>query len=218
MLAAVAGSIALARPKSSTFTVPSGRTLMFAGFRSRWTMPLLVRRFERLRDLLRDRAAPHRSESTPRAMPLRQVVALDEFHHEGVHATGLLESVDRGDVRMIQRRERLRLAFEARQAVGVRGERVRQDLDRDLAAKCRVRCAIHLPHTAFTDLSGDFVGAESRAGRHRQTLRIIRGWRLGRHRSRQRRRVNRLSFPTSCYALSMFPDRNVCGHSRDHCR
>jgi hypothetical protein len=29
------GSIALARPKSSTFTVPSGRTLMFAGFRSR---------------------------------------------------------------------------------------------------------------------------------------------------------------------------------------
>ena len=30
-----AGSIAFARPKSSTFTVPSARTLMFAGFRSR---------------------------------------------------------------------------------------------------------------------------------------------------------------------------------------
>jgi hypothetical protein len=29
------GSMALARPKSSTFTVPSARTLMFAGFRSR---------------------------------------------------------------------------------------------------------------------------------------------------------------------------------------
>ena len=43
------------------------------------------------------------------------------------------EPVDRGDVRMIQRRERLRLAFEPRQAFGVRGERVRQDLDRDLA-------------------------------------------------------------------------------------
>ena len=49
-----AGSMALARPKSSTFTVPSDRTLMFAGFRSRWMMPLLVRGFERLRDLLRD--------------------------------------------------------------------------------------------------------------------------------------------------------------------
>jgi hypothetical protein len=29
------GSIAFANPKSSTFTVPSLRTLMFAGFRSR---------------------------------------------------------------------------------------------------------------------------------------------------------------------------------------
>jgi hypothetical protein len=30
-----AGSIAFASPKSSTFTVPSPRTLMFAGLRSR---------------------------------------------------------------------------------------------------------------------------------------------------------------------------------------
>ena len=52
--------------------------------------------------------------------------------------------VDRGDVRMIQRRERLRLALEPRQAVGVRGERVRQDLDRDLATERRVRRPIHL--------------------------------------------------------------------------
>jgi hypothetical protein len=29
------GSIAFARPKSSTFTVPSSRTLIFAGLRSR---------------------------------------------------------------------------------------------------------------------------------------------------------------------------------------
>jgi hypothetical protein len=33
--AAETGSMAFARPKSSTFTVPSVRTLMFAGFRSR---------------------------------------------------------------------------------------------------------------------------------------------------------------------------------------
>ena len=33
------GSMALASPKSSTFTVPSGRTLMFAGLRSRWMIP-----------------------------------------------------------------------------------------------------------------------------------------------------------------------------------
>ena len=59
---------------------------------------------------------------------LRKILALDEFHHEGMHATGLLESVDRRDVRMIQGRERLRLALEPRQAIGVGGERVRQDL------------------------------------------------------------------------------------------
>jgi hypothetical protein len=33
------GSVAFASPKSSTFTGPSGRTLMFAGLRSRWMMP-----------------------------------------------------------------------------------------------------------------------------------------------------------------------------------
>ena len=32
---APAASIAFANPKSSTFTVPSGRTLIFAGFKSR---------------------------------------------------------------------------------------------------------------------------------------------------------------------------------------
>ena len=46
---------AFARPKSSTFTVPSGVILMFAGFRSRWTMPLVVGGVERIGDLPRDR-------------------------------------------------------------------------------------------------------------------------------------------------------------------
>ena len=46
---------ALARPKSRTLTLPSGVSLTFAGFRSRWTMPLLVRLLERLGDLPRDR-------------------------------------------------------------------------------------------------------------------------------------------------------------------
>ena len=34
-----AGSVSLARPKSSTFTSPVSVTMMLAGFRSRWTMP-----------------------------------------------------------------------------------------------------------------------------------------------------------------------------------
>ena len=34
-----AGSVAFARPKSRTFTAPSGRTFTLAGLRSRWTIP-----------------------------------------------------------------------------------------------------------------------------------------------------------------------------------
>jgi hypothetical protein len=35
----VMGSRALARPKSRSFTFPSGVSLTFAGFKSRWTIP-----------------------------------------------------------------------------------------------------------------------------------------------------------------------------------
>ena len=65
---------------------------------------------------------------------------------------------------MIQRRERLRLALEPRQALEISGERVGKDLDGDLATKRRVRRSIDLPHPAFADWRGDVVDAEARAG------------------------------------------------------
>ncbi len=67
--------------------------------------PLLVGGFERVRDLLRDRERlVDRNRSARDA--LRQVVALDEFHHERRDARALLQAIDRGDVRMVQRGER----------------------------------------------------------------------------------------------------------------
>ena len=48
------GSSAFARPKSSTFTVPSWRTLDVGWLEIAVDDPLLVRGFERLGDLLRD--------------------------------------------------------------------------------------------------------------------------------------------------------------------
>ena len=80
--------------------------------------PLLVRRFERLRDLPRDRQGLVERDRAARNA-LREIVALDELHHEGVHARRFLEAVDRGDVRMIQRREGLRLALKPRETIGV---------------------------------------------------------------------------------------------------
>ena len=60
-----AGASAFASPKSSTLTVPSGRTLMLRWFQIAMDDPLLVRRFERLRDLFGDAAVLHRRGSTP---------------------------------------------------------------------------------------------------------------------------------------------------------
>ena len=106
--AAARRSSALARPKSSTFTVPSARTLMFAGFRSRWMMPgswaassasAICRRGEAsserqraLRAMRDDRSSPSTSSITSADVePCR------------------LDAVDRRDVRMIERRQRLAL-------------------------------------------------------------------------------------------------------------
>ena len=73
---------ALASPKSSTLTTPSGVILMLAGFRSRWTMPLLVRGLERFGDLPRDRQRSRRSAIGPSRDPLGERLALDQLQHE----------------------------------------------------------------------------------------------------------------------------------------
>ena len=62
--------------------------------------PLIVRGFERLRDLLRDGQGFVERQGTARDA-LREIVAFDELHHQGGHAPAFFEAVDRGDVRMI---------------------------------------------------------------------------------------------------------------------
>ena len=75
------GSIALARPKSSTFTVPSARTLMFAGFRSRWTMPCSCAASSASAICLAIGSASSSGIGAARDA-LDEVLALDELHHE----------------------------------------------------------------------------------------------------------------------------------------
>ena len=79
------------------------------------------------------------------------------------------ETVDRGDVRMIQRREGLGFARETRQSVGVGGERVGQHLDRDVAIQLRVARPIHLAHAAGPKGGQDFVRAKTCAEVEGQT-------------------------------------------------
>ncbi len=55
------------------------------------------------------------------------------------------------DVRMIERGERLRFALEARETLGVIGERRRQNLQGHVAAELRVAGAIDLAHPAGSE-------------------------------------------------------------------
>ena len=97
---------------------------------------LLMRGFERVGNLLRDRQCLI-ERHCPACDPLRQILALDEFHRERAHAVTLFEAVNVRDVRMVERRERLRFAREPREAIGVVGERVRQDFECDVAVELR---------------------------------------------------------------------------------
>ena len=81
---------------------------------------LLVRGFERLGDLLRDRQRfVERNRSARDA--LRQVLAFDQLHHQA-RVPLLLDAVDVRDVRMIERREHFRFALEPRQPIAIVGD------------------------------------------------------------------------------------------------
>ena len=75
------GSSAFANPKSSTFTVPSGAHLDVRGLQIAMDDALLVRGFERFRDLLRDRKCfIHRIG--PLRDPVSERRAFDQLHDE----------------------------------------------------------------------------------------------------------------------------------------
>ena len=108
---------------------------------------LLVRRFERLRDLTRHRECLLNRQRTER-QTLAERRAFHEFEHEAADAFGLLESIDRANVRVVQRRQHPRLAFEARDPLRVCKEDVCHDLDGDITAQLRIAGPIHVAHPA----------------------------------------------------------------------
>src|SRR6516225_6527160 len=134
---------ALAKPKSRIFTVPSGLTFTLAGLRSRWMTPrscaysspsAICLAIGRASSICRGTpwGALGKASPAPTVAPemLRQARSLDQLHHQRAVPGGLFQAVDRGDVGMIQRRQHLRFAPEARHAFGVSGEYLRQDLQR----------------------------------------------------------------------------------------
>ena len=69
----------------------------------------------------------------------------DEFEHESPHGMALeqlvVDPVNSADVLVVERSEHLGFAFEAGEAFGVAGERVRENLDGHLAPERGVSCA-----------------------------------------------------------------------------
>ena len=164
-----AGSSALASPKSSTFTTPSARSLMLAGLRSRWMIPCSWAASSASAICL----AMGRASSSgiaPRAMPLRQILTLDQFHHQRPDAAVVFEAVDVGDVRVVQRRQRLGFAGEPGEPFGVAGEEIGHHLDRDIAVERRVTRPIDLAHAAGAEEGQHLVRSDSGAGRNRHWL------------------------------------------------
>ena len=113
----------------------------------------------------------------PRAIRALEVLALDEFHDEEQAPLGLVDPVDRRDVRVVQARERPGLTAEARDPLAVVGEILGQDLERDVATEPCVVRAVDLAHSAPAEVGDDLVVGEGGAdhGAAGRSARIVGG-------------------------------------------
>jgi hypothetical protein len=89
--------------------------------------------------------------------PIGEGGSFDELEHQRADPFRFLQPVDRPNLRMVQRGQHARFELEAREAVGVGQEGVREDLDRDIAAEFRVARAVHLAHSAGAEKREKFV-------------------------------------------------------------
>ena len=78
--------------------------------------------------------------------------------------------MDLRDVRVVQAGKHLRFPLKPSEAIRISGERLGQDLERDLPVQLRVGGLIDLAHPALTDQGGHLVVAESRADFQRHGL------------------------------------------------
>ncbi len=78
----------------------------------------------------------------------------------------LCDAVNLRDVRVVERRQHLCLSVEPSEAVRIVGERIREDLQCDVAVELRVACTIDLAHPSFANEGGD--GVVPKTGTHVQ--------------------------------------------------
>lgn len=99
--------------------------------------------FDGLGDLAKER---HGLFDGKRALrkTLGQRLPFDKLHDEKPRSVRVLETVERGDVGVVQRREELGFSVEPCEPLFVTGEIAGQDFDGDVTLEFRVDGAIHL--------------------------------------------------------------------------
>jgi hypothetical protein len=102
--------------------------------------------------------------SGPPGQPLRQVLPHCQLHRQEADPFRLVQSVDHGDVGMIERGEELRFPVKPRQSLGVLGEDIREDLDGDRSVERRIGRFPDHPHPALADLFHETVMGKHPAG------------------------------------------------------
>jgi hypothetical protein len=97
---------------------------------------------------------------------MRQRVALDQLEDEKARPFVFFKSVNRGDIRMVQRGQELGFAFEPGSTAIVPRKFLGQRLDGDVPPEPAVAGPVHLAHPALADRGEDIVGPQScsRAG------------------------------------------------------
>ena len=121
--------------------------------------PSLMRRLQRLGDLLRNR-----QRLIQRDRPLRDAVSqgrtFNQLQHQRPLPLGFLDAENGGDVGVVEAGEDLRLPREPGEPIRISREAVREDLQRDLAVELGVRGLPDLAHAAFPKESSHVIVAE----------------------------------------------------------
>ena len=108
-------------------------------------------RVERIGDL--DAQIEHRLDLQRLAgNPVPERLPLQQFHGDEGSPIGLVNLVDRADVRVIQRGCGLGFALKTAEGLCVVGELVRKELQGDVAAELEVLRLVHNTHPAATQL------------------------------------------------------------------
>ncbi len=120
--------------------------------------PFFVRGFECIGDLLRVVEG-----GLKRERPLERSTR-HQLHHKSANAVRLLNSIDLGDVGVVERRQNLRFAFEAGEPFGIFSESGRQNLDGDFTVEFGVAGEINFAHASRAQRRKDSVGSQVSPG------------------------------------------------------